>query len=137
MDTKVQCIMMIRCQLRTCTHIKGYTSKYNAHELQSADYSHNENILQAHNIICTCISVDLHIYILHCRFTMDTCTVYTGSTVQCKVYIRCQLNTYTSTLELCSLSSTAARSLSVTPNSVISLMNLTYYWITSEEDGSQ
>ena len=31
-------------------YVKGYTSNYNAHELQSADYSHNEIILQAHNI---------------------------------------------------------------------------------------
>ena len=40
------------------------------------------------------------------------------------MYNRCQLNTSTLTLELCSLSSTAARNSSGTPRSVISPMNL-------------
>ena len=51
-------------------YVKVYTSNDNAHELPSANYSHNEIILQAHNKICTC-------------------TAYTGSTVQRIVYIRC------------------------------------------------
>ena len=40
MDTYVQCIMMIDYMSAQNMYVKGYTSHYNAHELQSANYSH-------------------------------------------------------------------------------------------------
>ena len=62
--------------------------------------------------------------IVYVHASIYTSTVYSGSTEQCIMYIRCQLHTCTLTLGLCSLSFTAACISSGTPSSEIFLMNL-------------